>query len=69
MLARNALLHLVCDLFGYELGVQQKVIEKMFGHELMKPMLPIFLSNLIETKNNNLIKLLLKPSNLEFPHT
>jgi len=27
----------------------------MFGHELMKPMLPIFLSNLVETKQNNLI--------------
>jgi hypothetical protein len=33
MLVRNAVLHLVCDLSGYELRVQQKVIEKMFRHE------------------------------------
>jgi hypothetical protein len=55
MLAKNALLHLVCDLFGYELGVQHKIIETMFGHELMKPMLPIFLFNVVKTKQNNLI--------------
>jgi hypothetical protein len=27
----------------------------MFGHELMKPMLPTFLSNLVKTKHNHLI--------------
>ncbi len=36
-------------------GFKQNVIEKIFGHELMKPMLPIFLSNLVKTKQNNLI--------------
>jgi hypothetical protein len=60
MLVKNAVLHLVCDLFNYELGVQQKVIEKMFGHELMKPMLPTFLSNLVETKHNHLIDEVIK---------
>ncbi len=37
MLVKNVVLHLVRDLSNYELGVQHKVIEKMFGHELMKP--------------------------------
>jgi len=36
MLVRNIVLHLVRDLYNYESGVQQMVIEKMFGHELMK---------------------------------
>jgi hypothetical protein len=55
MLVRITIMHLVRDLSSYELGVQHKVIEKMFRHELMKPMLPIFLSNLVETKHNDLI--------------
>jgi hypothetical protein len=54
MLAKNAVLQLVRDLSNYELGVQHKVIEKMFRHKLMKPMLPTFLSNLVETKHNEL---------------
>jgi hypothetical protein len=31
------------------------VIEKMFGHELMKRMLSTFLSNLVKTKHNHFI--------------
>ncbi len=55
MLVRNIVLHLVRDLYNYESGVQQMVIEKMFGHELMKWMFSTFLSNLVETKHNHVI--------------
>ncbi len=55
MLARNYALKLVADLHGYEVEVQQQVIEKMFRHDLVKPMLPSFLSNIGESKHIHLI--------------
>jgi hypothetical protein len=62
ILVKSSVLQLVNDLWGYEVEFQQKVVEKIFGNELMKPMLPNFLSNLAETKHDHL---LLKVSNLE----
>jgi hypothetical protein len=55
MLARNCVLKLVADLHGYEVEVQQQLIEKMFRHDLVKPMLPNLLSNIGENKHIHLI--------------
>ncbi len=50
ILAKNHALQLVQDLHGYELEIQQQVVGKFFRHEIMKPLLPSFMSNLGETE-------------------
>jgi hypothetical protein len=42
-------------LFSHDLAFQHKVLEMMFYHKLLKPMLPTYLSNIGETKRNHLI--------------
>jgi hypothetical protein len=48
-MAKNYALQLAQDLHGYELEIQQ-VVEKLFRHEILQPLLPSFMSNLRETK-------------------
>ncbi len=55
MMARIFSLYLVHDLWGYDVEFQQKVVEKIFWHKMMKLMMLTFLSNLVKTKNNHLI--------------
>ncbi len=55
MVARNFVFQLIKDLWGYDVAFQQRVVEKTFGHELMKPMLPNYFKNMANTKDNQLI--------------
>jgi hypothetical protein len=55
MVARNFVFQLIKDLWGYDVAFQQKVVEKIFGHELMKLMLPNYLKSMVDTKDNHII--------------
>jgi hypothetical protein len=55
MVAINFVFQLIKDLWGYDVAFQQRVVDKIFGHELMKPMLPNYLKNMANTKYNHLI--------------
>ncbi len=36
-------------------GIQKKMVEKMFGHELLRPMLPTILLDVVRMKKNHQI--------------
>jgi hypothetical protein len=55
MKVRSCALQLVDSLHGYDVGFQQKVVEKMFIHDVMRPLMPKCLSNLQDSINNQLI--------------
>lgn len=55
MVAINFVFQLIKDLWGYDVAFQQRVVDKIFGHELMKPMLPNYLKNMANTKYNHFI--------------
>ncbi len=55
MKARSCALQLLDSLHGYDVGFQQKVVEKMFVHDVMRPLMPKCLSNLQDSINNQLI--------------
>jgi hypothetical protein len=40
MKARNFVLQLINSLQGYDMGFQQKVVVKMFIHDVMRPLMP-----------------------------
>jgi hypothetical protein len=62
MVSRGCALQLVNSLSSHDLDFQQKVLEKMLQHKLVKPMLPTSLSNIGETKSNHLIVQSIKSS-------
>ncbi len=55
MLSKECVLTLVNQLCGYEVEYKKKVVEKMFGHELLRPMLPTFLLDVVRMKKNHQI--------------
>jgi hypothetical protein len=52
MKAWSCALQLANSLQGYDVRPQQKVVEKMFVHDVMKPSMPKCLSNLQDSINN-----------------
>ncbi len=52
MKAQSCALQLANSLQGYDVGSQQKVVEKMFVHDVMKPSMPKCLPNLQDSINN-----------------
>jgi hypothetical protein len=55
MKAQSCALQLANSLQGYDMRSQQKVVEKMFVHDVMKLFMPKCLSNLQDSINNQLI--------------
>jgi hypothetical protein len=55
MVSKGCALQLVHTLSSHDLAFQQKVLERMLQHKLVKPMLPTYLSNIGETKSDHLI--------------
>ncbi len=55
MKAQSCALQLANSLQGYDMRSQQKVVEKMFVHDVMKPFMPKCFSNLQDSINNQLI--------------
>jgi len=55
MKAQSCALQLVDSLHGYDVGFQSKVVEKMFVHDVMRPLMPKCLSNQQDSINNQLI--------------
>jgi hypothetical protein len=55
IIAQHSTLQQVSSLQGYNVEFQQKVVEKTFVHDVMKPLLSTYLSNILVTKHNHLI--------------
>ncbi len=55
MVSRGCSLQLVHMLSSHDLAFQQKVLERMLQHKMVKPRLPTYLSNIGETNSNHLI--------------
>jgi hypothetical protein len=55
LMAISCVLHLVNELWGYDVEFQQDVVKKIFTHDLMKPLLLKHLANLVEIKHNQTI--------------
>ncbi len=55
IITQSFVLQLASSLQGYKVEFQQKVVGKMFIHDVMKPLLLTYLSKLQDAKHNHLI--------------
>ncbi len=53
IIAWSFVLQLTSSLQGYKVEFQQKMVEKMFIHDVMKPLLPTYLSNVQDAKKSS----------------